>query len=384
VTAIGYTSGDPRKVSRTGDTMTGDLELLGAADLTVADDVAVGDDQTIGGDLAVTGNARVDGVLTVPYTSTDLNVAQMLTIGASSAILSGGEFTPNADPTKIDIAAFTGLIVDYNSSAPLSPTNPLLTFVSVPAQIGLSLTGPLSQTTTWWLCDSTGTIVQQAPNPTPTQRRTHLTLGATAQFGGFIFIDQTLPVIPSQVGNQLADLMDALRPFSYSGNQITANGANLTVNKDAGTMFARAFSQVPSYLDPHNAVLAAQSPVSCRRATATTVLAPLQTLIDVANYDPGGLGVITPVGFGANTTTNFRVWGFASSTPADQLAVQYGQNTYSSLANAVNGLGSGNFIPNPLFVDGTVLGWISVIRTATDLSNPAQATFTHSGKFAHP
>jgi len=366
VTATGYTSGDPRKVSRTGDTMTGDLELLGAADLTVADDAEIG------------------GTLTTVINGTELDVGLLLAMGLSSAVLSGGEFTPNADPTKVDIAAFTGVIVDYNSSAPLSPTNPLVTLVNVPAQIGLSLTGPLSQTTTWWLCDSTGTIVQQAPNPTPTQRRTHLTLGATAQFGGFIFIDQTLPVIPSQVGNQLADLMDALRPFSYSGNQITANGANLTVNKDAGTMFARAFSQVPTYLDPHNAVLAAQSPVSCRRATATTVLAPLQTLIDVANYDPGGLGVITPVGGGANTTTNFRVWGFASNAPADQLAIQYGQNTYSSLANAVNGLGSGNFIPNPLFVDGTVLGWISAIRTATDLSNPAQAVFTHAGKFAHP
>lgn len=367
MTATGYTSGDPRKVSVAGDTMTGDLTLEGATT-----------------DLDVDGNAEVGGVLTAEYSGVSGDVVRLLATALSSGVSYGGEFTTNADPTKLDIAATGGWVVDYNSSAPITPTNPALTFVDIPAQVGLSLTGPPAQTTTWWLLDSAGTIVQQAANPTPEQRRTHIVLGATAQFGGVIFIDQTLPVVQSQPANQLADLMDSLGPFSKSGNVLSANGANLTINKTAGEMFARAFSQVPDYLNPHHANMPAQAPVSCRRATATAVLPPLETLLDVANYDPGGLGVITPVGGGANTATNFRVWGFASSAPTDQMAIQYGQNTYSSLANAVARIGSGLFTPNPLFVDGALLGWISVVRTATDLSDITQAIFTKASKFSTP
>lgn len=352
---------DLAKVNRSGDTMTGSLIIAGSADLTV-------------GGTTTTSYAGITGDIT-EFASTVLG----------TGVISGGVFSVNAgDPTKLDISAMIGYIVDYDSSAPITATNPSLIKITLAAQVALALTGPPAQTTTWWMVDSAATIIQQAPRPTATQRRTHIVLGATAQFGGVIAVDQTLPVILSQLPNQLVDLLDGLGPYSTSGNVISANGVNLTINKTAGTMFVRAFSQVPTYQDPHSVTLPAQTPVTCRRATATAVLAPLQTLIDVANYDPGGLGVIAPVGGGAFTSTNFRLWGFGTNLTTDNMAVQYGQNTYSSLANAVAGIGSGNYIPNPLFVDGTLLGWLSVIRTAADLSNVTQATFTKAPKFATP
>lgn len=339
---------------------------------------------TMTGNLIINANLQVSGSASASFQGVSGDLVQLLSTALSTGVTSGGVLSINANPTLLDISALTGWIIDYNSSAPYSATNPDITHISLPAQVGLALTGPPTQTTTWWLVDSAGTIIQQAANPSATQRRTHLVLGATAQFGGTIFIVQTLPVVQSQPTNQMADLMDALGPFSKSGNTVSPNGANLMINKSTGTMFARAFSQTPAHLDPHNATLAAQTPVSARRATATAVLPTLETLIDVANYDPGGLGVVTPVGGGANTATNFRVWGFASSGVTDQMAVQYGQNTYSSLVLAADSLGTGTFVPNPLFVDGTVLGWISVIRTATNLSDPNQAIFTKASKFATP
>lgn len=339
---------------------------------------------TMTGNLIINANLAVNGNASAVFQGVNGDIMRLMASGISTGVAYGGEFTVNADPTKLDISAMTGWIVDYNSSAQTSATNPKITYISLPAQVGLVLTGPPTQITTWWLVDSAGTIIQQATNPTPQQRRTHIVLGATAQFGGVIFIDQTLPVIQSQPANQLADLMDGLGPFSKTGNLVGPNGANLTMSKTVGTMFARAFSQVPTYLDPHNATLVAQAPITCRRATATAVLAPLETLLDVANYDPGGLGVVTPVGGGANTATNFRVWGFASNAASDQLAIQYGQTTHASLSAATQAIGAGAFTPNPLFADGALLGWISVIRTATDLSNPAEAVFTKAAKFATP
>lgn len=357
--AIGILTG--AFVRRIGDTMSGDL--------------------LINADLQVTGSADVGGSLTNFVAGETIDIGQLTAIGLSSSIISGGELTPNADPAKIDISAMTGYIVDYNSSVPLSATNPMITFVSAPARIGVTPGFPV----TWFLADNTGALIQQSTTPTPTQRRTHLPYGLTASVGGAIVVDQTLPVTPSQLGNQLVDLMDDLGPFGDFANQISANGANLTFNKAIGSILARGFSQVPTYQDPHNSVLVAQSPVQFRAITADPAFfGTLTSLLDVTNYDPTGSGVITPVGGSTNNSTNFRVWGFANNTATEQILVQYGQRVYASLTAAIQGIGSGAFVPNPNTVGGALLGWISVRHTATDLSNPTQATFTKASKFATP
>jgi hypothetical protein len=109
---------------------------------------------------------------------------------------------------------------------------------------------------------------------------------------------------------------------------------------------------------------------------------PIVTALNVGFFDSAG--VITPVGGGANTATNFRVWGFANNTVTEQILIQYGQITFASLAAAVQGIPAGVYVANPATTQGALLGWISVIRTATDLSNPAQAVFTIASKFATP
>jgi hypothetical protein len=317
--------------------MTGDA-LLGAADLSVNDDAAVGDVVTIGDDLDVGGTITGDF-----STVSNIDVMQLLAMGLSTSVISGGEFTLNVDPTKLDISATTGYVVTYNSSAPLSATNPNLVFVSVAAQAAIT---PAHSPVCFYLYDSVGALVQQSTVPTPTQRRTHLFLGVTATVGGVIIVDQTLPVIPSQLNNQLVDLIGGLGPFSTAGNLLSANGVNLTFNKTSGNIFSRAFSQVPTPQDPHNAALAAQTPVQFRSITANPAFfGPLTSILDVANYDPNGSGVITPVGGGANTSTNFRVIGFANNTVTEQILVQYGQNTYP-LANAACAGSAGTFVPN--------------------------------------
>lgn len=349
-------------VLKTGDTMTGNL--------------------IVNANLQVAGDANVEGTLTTPLAGVSLDVAQLLTVGLSSAIISGGEFAPNADPTLIDISALTGYIVTYASSLPLSPTNPSLIHISLPAQTGVA---PAFAPITWFRVNSVGALVQQATTPTPTQRRTNLIIGATVTQAGIIIVDQTLPVIPSQLGNQLVDLMEALGSFSVTGNLISPNGVNLTFQKTTGQVFARGFSQVPNFQDPHTAILAAQIPVQFRHITQVPGSAGVLTsVLDVGNYDPAGAGIVTPVGGGVNTSTNFRVYAFANNTVTEQILVEYGQNTYATLAAAVAGIGGGLFVPNPATLSGALLGWISVIRTATDLSDPAQAVFTRANKFATP
>lgn len=342
---------------------------------------------TMTGNLIINANLQVNGSASASYQGVSGDIMRLLSTGLSTGVVSGGEFTPNAgDPTKLDISAMTGWIVDYNPTAVPSVTNPKITYVSIPAQVALAPTVGIPTGATWWLCNSAGVISQQISRPTPTQRRNNIVLGVTAQEANIIIEDQTLPTNNSQPVQQFIDLADSLGNFNILGNTISSNGVNLTFQRSAGTVFARAFSLIPTYRDPNISSLPAQAPVNFRHITAVPGTAqPLTTILNVGSYDPGGSGVVTLVPGGVNTATNFRVWGFAANGVNDQVLVQYGQNTYSSLANAVAAIGSTNYTPAPVgLAVGIFLGWISVIKSATDLSNTSQAVFTKASKFATP
>lgn len=305
----------------------------------------------------------------------------------STGVASGGEISVNGtNPSAVDIAAVDGYIVDYIAGTDAAPT---ITRVKAPAQT-IAMDGPaLARAVTWWVMDSSGTVIQQAAKPDPVQRRTHLMLGVTAHTGGIIGVDQTLPVILPWQANQLVDLMEALGPFNVTGNMITPNGVNLSINQSAGTMFARAFNHSSNGTitrNPHISTTQAQTPCQFIQITGSATTAPgLTTVLDVANYD--NAGVITPVGGGAASSTILRVFLFANNNAAFQLIVQYGQNTYSSLAAAVAAIGATpGFTVNPTFNPGTgcLIAYIAVTRTATNLSDSAQAVIVAAGKFAAP
>ena len=302
----------------------------------------------------------------------------------TTGVASGGELNIGG-PTTLSIAALVGYIVDNNALTSISPT---VVKLDVPSQLVPLDAGSLSRASTTWLMDSAGNVIQQANAVTPTQRRTHLFLGVTIfdTVGGALIEAQTRPVILGQPVNQLVDLMDAVGSLSTDGNQISANGANLSFNKAAGTLFIRASNHFAAGVlmdSPHFSPSPAQTPVTFRRITRNfTVTPPAVNTLDLANYDLGG--VVTPVGGGTNTTTVQRVWNFVTNDPTTRILVQYGQSTYPSLSAAVASIGHGNFVPAPQTVRAALLGYICVIRTATNLSDPAQAVFIQAGKFPTP
>lgn len=311
-------------------------------------------------------------------------VETLATAGVSTGITAGGDLSINAiSDSAIDISPLTGFFTDYVTD----PFNPVITPVSYAGGTFELDAAALTRTVTWWLLDDTLTVIQQPLKPSNTQMRTHLVLGVTAQDGGTIFVDQSLPIIAQQPANQQADLIDSLGPFSISGNMITPNGANLQINQTAGTLFSRAFNHFVGPIqtnDPHVNTTQAQTPAQFRYITQSALtFGPLRTTLDVANYD--NAGVITPIGGGAGSSTIHRLWLFATNTAQAQLAFQYGQIVHSSLSAAVAAIGSGTFVVNPLIpTNGALIAFIVATRTATDLSNPAQATFVPAGKFASP
>lgn len=382
MSATGYTTGDPQKVDVTGDSMTGDLTLAGS-----------GTDLSVGGNLSITGSSSftgpitgtfdVSGTLLANYQGVDGEVMRLLSTAIATGLTSGGMLSISADPTKVDIAAATGWVVDFDSTSGITSSNPTITFVNYAGQTGVS---PLGTLATYYLLDSTGTVLKQSTPPTRAQTRTSMFLGASIQFGGTVVAVRNLPMVQSQPGAQLVDLMAALGAFNvgFTSNSITANGVNLKINTNGGDLFIRAYGvNVGTYLNPHIATLSAQTPCTFRYATATTLLSPFVTDIDVANYDPNGSGTVTAIGGGANTSTIHRVFISGAPLVNEQIIIQYGQSAHASLATAQAAIGRGTFIVNPLFT-GSLTGYVIATRTATDLSDPAQATFIRAGKFDAP
>lgn len=312
------------------------------------------------------------------------NLEHLTQVTLSSGITAGGDISVNAgSPSAIDINPFIGYITDFTAD----PFNPSITRIDFPGVVGLEMdAGALGRTVTSWLMDA-NQVITQVPSPTSNeQRRTHIRLGLTAQVGGVITIDQSLPVILQQPANQLSDLMVSLGPFRVSGALITPNGVNRMVNQSAGTIFSQAFNHFAGPVqtnNPHVSPAAAQTPAQYRYTTSTSLtFGALRNTIDVANYAPGG--VVTPLGGGVGTSSIHRVYLFPANNAVDQLIIQYGGTSYSSLANATAGIGSGVFTPNPMLSDAALIGFIVATRVAVDLSNPAQATFVNAGKFATP
>lgn len=390
--ATGYTTGDPQKVDISGDTMTGELVLpdstpdtaLAAASRGYVDNTAQAVTAASETRYVNAAGDTMTGPLNLSAGGLDVDVQEAFSSTLSTGTIRGGEMNI-ASNTTVAISGMTGYIVDTITDM----NNPTVTKVQSNNQTVALTGGSLTRSVTWWRMAADGSVIQQATKPTNAERRTSLQLGVTAYdtAAGALVQCQTLPDIAMTPLNQLGDLMNGLGPFRVSGLRVTANGANLSINHDAGTVFAHSFNHYNGPIltrDPHTLNDAAETALSFRRVLRAPgpSTPPLVTTLDPANYD--NAGVLTAVGGGAGSATIQRVWLIPTSDTNADYIVQYGQSVYTSLANAAAAIGSGMFVPHPVTEDAVLIAYICLIRTATALNDPAQATIVHPGRFPTP
>lgn len=355
---------------------------------TTAGAVAAGDDERMVNALDRTGDTMT-GPLQLSFGGIDTDLQEALLTTLSTGVLRGGEMNPNIFNTKaVDIGSTLAFLVDGVTD----PNNPVVTRVQAsPQTVELDTAGQL-RTVTWWTMNAAGAVSQQATKPTVAEMRTKIVLGVTAYDigSGVIFVCQTLPTILGQSASQLASFMDAIGPFKRSGLVVTPNGVNLSLNSSAGVMWARAFNYYNGPVltnDPHTVTLSAETPFSFRKILRapdpTPSTPPLVTVIDPANYDLNG--VLTPVGGGTNSATVQRIWSTPTADMQSSKLIQYGQTAYSSLAAAQAAIGAGTYVTNPATSESVLVAYLCVIRTATDLSNTSQAVIINpTSKFPIP
>jgi hypothetical protein len=288
-----------------------------------------------------------------------------------SGIASGYTISINADPEKIDIAAGTGYIVDLTD-----PLSPILVPTSFDGATAVVLTYRTTNNITYLAVNSDEEVVQQTTPFTASQRRELMIIGAAIHSNlSTVNAVNNLPDVALNVTAQLNDLLDSLKEFNNSGNLFSANGANLSINKSAGTVFKKGsnFGTDPS--NPHvitTGALVAPDTIRYRLRDGTEY--SNTAFVDPDYYDLAGV----------RTAVGNNQWSIQHITlfTSNLVRIQYGQATYSSKAAAIQAISTEPFVAEAnVSTNGLARCILIVQQGATDLSDTAEAAFFNLGKF---
>lgn len=299
----------------------------------------------------------------------------------STGLIQGGFITVNADPTKFDISAGTGLIVD-NYSDILNPTGTLVSWDAFTAQ---TITNLATATRTFLSIDINGDI-SQIPQPglTNADHKNLIFLGnlGHANFTSIIAVRNN-PDPGLDATARLADLARSIGTFNVSGNLYSPNGVNLNINKSIGDTYKLGNNFAVNLRSPDTTEDPAETVVPFNYSYQDggggfNVVTPAVTAIDSANYDDGS-GTLTAV-----PSLDWQVQEvkhFAGVSGVGSTRIEYGQTTYANKSAAILAIPNTGHTHNPAFVDGVVRAYIVVKQNATDLTDTAECEIIEASKF---
>jgi len=297
---------------------------------------------------------------------TDLDKKQ----GLSTGLIKNGAISINADPTKYNISAGIGVITNYDN-----PEIPTCTIVNFAATTGKTPTYLTSGNITYVAINSSGVIVEQATQFTTSQRRDLIILGAVIHSNlTTINVVNNISAPTNADTNQLHDLMSYIGALNLTGNKYTANGANLSLDKSAGSIFKPGVNFANDWKKPHELDESLQTLLTFRYRTQTGVEGSDVTVLNPALYDLAGTLTTVPSNkFTIQTVTMFQT---------GLTRIQYGQNIYNSLAEAENAILTRAFVvESNIAMNGITRSYIILRNSTTSLQNTSDAKIVEAQKF---
>jgi hypothetical protein len=301
----------------------------------------------------------------------------------ATGLLYGGIISINAGNTaQFDITAGRGQIHASGSTYTSGPS-PTFQYVNWPGQTGITLTYLATSDTTWIYVDSAGIIQQRSTYYTDQQLETTIIIGQLVHPSRtFIDLARTNPNVAYATDKQYEQFIRSFGPIKVSGHTISANGANLKLNRTSGTAFSLGRNWINDTDNP--SVVSDGAYTDCifyryyRGVTAGSfITVPDQTAIDPTKYDNGS-GTLQTVPGGKYTIQRLFYY---PNTPT-LLGVYYGRGEYTSLADAAANINFENFTEientktNAIFV-----AYLLVKSGATDLTNTSDALILQAGSF---
>lgn len=288
----------------------------------------------------------------------------------STGLLKNGAISINADPTKNDISAGIGIISNFDD-----PENPTSVIVNFPAIIGHTPAYLTMGSITYQAINSSGALVESATPFTNIQKRDLIILGAVIHSNlSTINAVNNISAPSNAVGNQLHDFIEAVGALNLTGNKYTSNGANLQLNKSAGTIFKLGVNFANDWKNPHVLGQTSGIVLTFRYRTQNGTEGSDRINLDPALYDLNNVLTSVP----NNKFTIQTVVMFQSGLTR----ILYGQNVYDDLATAKNAVFTRNFVVEPNSKEnGIIRAYIIMKNSTTSLQNVADADILEAQKF---
>jgi hypothetical protein len=357
----------------TNKTIDADANVItNIEDENIKDGAAINAEKIADGSVSNEEFQYLDGV-TAPIQGQIDSINDRGDFVTSTGLSTGGILSVNVDPTKFDLTAGTGTVVDYATD----PTNPTITSVTWGAFTAQSVTGLAIQDATYILINSAGAILQQSNYPDASQRRANIFVGRLGHSNHTsVQFATSFPDLVQSPTSQLYDFMDALGSFNINGNELSDNGANFQFQKSAGNVFFRSFNYPTNDQQPHTSLVASATPATFFYRTQTALNSTPMISVDVTKYDVGGVVTTIP---NATDAVIHRVF----LAPNGVINIQYGQNLYANLSTALASIATDTFIVNPTIPDVTILiGYIVAQKNAPALNDVATVAIVQAGKFS--
>ncbi len=288
----------------------------------------------------------------------------------STGLLKNGLISINADPTKFNISEGIGIISNFDD-----PENPVSTLIVFPDFIAVTPTYLTSGNITYIAINSTSTIVMQATPFTTIQRRDLILLGAVIHSNlTNINVVNNISAPSNAIGNQLHDFMEAIGALNLSGNKYVANGANLSLNKSAGTIFKFGVNFAVDWKKPHELPQSSGTALTFKYRTQNGAEGSDVTVINPALYDVSNVLTAVPNNkFSIQTVTMFQT---------GLTRIQYGQNFYDDLASAQADIFTRDYnVESNIKENGITRAYIIVKNNATSLQNLTDSKIIEAQKF---
>lgn len=371
-----FTVGLPNNVTVTNDLTVGDtIELTNAQGSTPTFDNGF---YHILEDTADTLHFR--------YGGKDVSIDYFTEI-LPTGILNGGELT-KANNTQFTIAAGDGIINDLNKTAGSDP-HPEIKKINWSQQTITVFnldSNETSQLNAWIYVDVNGVVQQQATAFTDAQKRSNIVIGSAIHTEGVLKFVRTFPVTAYNSNSQLTEFANIFGPLKKSGHKVSANGANLSIDRAAGVAFALGRNYVADPENPSTVSDSAQAQSTIHRyyrdgnngfVLDDGVAGAGYTTLDPTKYDDG-TGTLATVSGGHYSVQ--RLYYFPG-TPSIIISY-YGHDEYNSLDAAEKNYIFEDFIENENTAQQAIyLGAVIMSGGATALNNSAQAKFLTAGSF---
>ena len=299
-----------------------------------------------------------------------------------SGLLYGGLLTVNVGNTAtFDVTAGRGIIVTPGGSTSGYP-NAVITYINWEAQTGLTVANLAAYENTWVKINSSGNIVQSTTKWTDSEYDNSIPLGVLVHPNNTsINFAVAVPHMAYGQPSQLDPFVRAFGPIKISGHEISANGANLQVNKSTGAayMIGRNYTtnpDSPNVVEDTNA-----TPISTvyryyRDGTGKFAVVT-NSSIDPTKWDDG-TGTLNSVAGGQYTIQRLF---FLPGVP-NVIAAYYGRQTYNSIETAQANIPFETFSEDDSTANLGVFGGYLIVKSGTtQLNNTSDAKFINSGIF---